>query len=122
MASWPASLPQSLFYALTRTRQSGALRSETDTGPAKQRARFTATAKRFEDASMKMTGAQLTVFYDFFEDTLGEGAASFTWIDPITDVSATLRFMAAPQDVMLAGAVDPDERIYNVTLPLELLP
>jgi len=123
MATWPASLPQTLLLeGLSRTRQPGRIRSQTDTGPAKQRARFTATAKSFDGVQVNMTGAQLTTFYTFYETTLGQGAVGFTWIDPITDASATLRFKGEPSETMLVPDATPDARLYRVMLPLEIMP
>lgn len=122
MPTWPATLPQTLLRTLTRKRQPGKIRSQMDTGPVKQRTRFTATTKMF-DASLIMTGAQLTTFYTFYEDDLGHGALSFTWVDPITDAAATLRFGdGEPEDLLLVANDDPDVRQYQVTLPLEILP
>lgn len=121
MATWPATLPQTVLSDLVRQRQAGKVRSDMDTGPAKQRARFTATTKQFT-ASLMMTGAQLTTFYTFYETTLGQGAVSFTWVDPITDASATLRFMGEPTDTLVRADDTPDDRLYSVTLPLEKLP
>ena len=123
MPTWPASLPQTLLVSLTRTRQNGKIRSSMDTGPAKQRARFTAVAKEFPDGAEYFTGAQLAIFDTFYEDDLGMGALSFTWIDPITDASATMRFgNGEPEDVCIVNDPDPDKRLYRVTLPLEILP
>jgi hypothetical protein len=123
MATWPASLPQTLLVeGLTRTRQPGRIRSDMDTGPAKQRNRFTATAKYFESAQLNLTGAQLTTFETFYVTTLGNGAASFTWIDPITDASATLRFKGEPEASLLRPDATPDNRLYRVALPLEVMP
>lgn len=121
MATWPATLPQSLDMVLKRTRQPGKIRSDMDTGPAKQRPRFTATTKQY-DASVIMTGAQLATFATFYETTLGQGADAFDWIDPITDVAASLRFMAEPEDTLLRPHENPDDRLYRVTMPLEKLP
>ena len=122
MPTWPATLPQTVLRTLTRKRQPGKLRSPMDTGAVKQRARFTASVKTFE-ASEIMTGAQLTTFYNFYEDDLGHGALSFTWVDPITDVATTLRFgEGEPEDTLIVAHDDPDLRRYSVTLPLELLP
>jgi hypothetical protein len=121
MATWPASLPQSLLLDLKRKRQGGKIRSDMDTGPAKQRARFTAAVQQYEGALL-LTGAQLATFKTFYENTLGQGAASFTWIDPITDASASLRFMEEPEDTLVRAHDDPDLRLYRVTMPLEKLP
>lgn len=121
MATWPTTLPQSLLYTLKRLRQSGKLRSDMDTGPAKQRARFTATTKEYE-GSLILTGAQLAIFATFYETTLGQGAASFTWVDPVTDVSASLRFVKEPEDTLIRADDNPNDRLYSVSMSLERLP
>lgn len=121
MASWPGTLPQEILADATRTRQAGRVRSQMDTGPAKQRARFTATTKNY-DARIILTGAQLTTFNTFYEDTLAHGTDSFTWVDPFTDASETLRFRDEPQEALIKPDPTPNSRLYSVTLPLEVLP
>ena len=123
MANWPAGLPQTLLYDLVRKRQAGKVRSTMDTGPAKQRARFTASVKEYSGA-LVLTQAQLAIFNTFYETTLGHGTDSFTWIDPYTEVSSTLRFGdGEPQDQMIRPSVTLSDRLYRVTIPsLEKLP
>lgn len=106
---------------LQRKRQSGKVRSEMDTGPAKQRPRFTATAKQY-DAVLKLTGAELAIFDSFYETDLGQGATSFTWKDPISDAAVTIRFRAEPDASLIVPHDDPDQRLYEITMPLEVLP
>lgn len=121
MPTWPATLPQSLMMPLSRERQSGKIRSQMDTGAPKQRARFTATVKNF-DAVLFMTGAQLATFDTFYETTLGQGAASFTWVDPVTGSSATLRFRGEPKDELIKPHDVANDKLWQVTMPLEKLP
>ena len=121
MPTWPASLDQTVLANLTRQRQSAKLRSSVDVGPAKQRKRYTAAVKQFQ-ASMLMTGTQLATFDAFYENDIGQGALSFDWINPVTDVTASLRFHDEPQVTLRRPDSDPNERLYMVTLPLEILP
>lgn len=121
MASWPGTLPQTILATATRTRQSGRVRSTMDSGPAKQRQRFTAVTKNY-DAQIILTGAQLTTFNTFYETTIGNGTDSFTWTDPFTGVSETLRFREDPQETILKPDATANDRLYSVTLPLEVLP
>lgn len=121
MASWPASLPQSLLYDLTEKRQAGKVRSQMDTGPAKQRKRFTAVTKEY-DGALVLTQAQVATFKTFYETTLGEGAVSFTWIDPFLDTSASLRFRDEPEITLIRPSDTLGDRLYRVTMPLEMLP
>jgi len=121
MATWPATLPQSLLLPLGRKRQPGVLRSEMETGPAKQRARFTAAVRQYV-SSIIVTQAQLSTFDTFYETTLGQGADAFTWQDPETDVSASLRFMGEPEVTMLRPNATASSRLYRITMELEKLP
>jgi hypothetical protein len=121
MANWPASLPQSLLIPLSIKRQSGKVRSTMDSGPPKQRARFTAVTQEYTSA-LVLTDAQVTTFLAFYESTLGMGAASFTWIDPVSDSAASLRFKDDPQIDLVRPHGDTTERLYNVTMSLEKLP
>ena len=123
MATWPASLPQTLLYDLTEKRQAGKVRSQMDTGPAKQRKRFTATVKEYVGALI-LTQAQLATFKTFYETTLGEGVDSFTWVDPFTEVSASLRFGDGEPEVQMVRPSDTlADRLYHVSIPsLEKLP
>lgn len=66
MATWPATLPQDMGTPLRVNHQSATLRSEMDTGPAKQRNRFTAVARQYE-TQLSFDGAQLATFYTFLK-------------------------------------------------------
>lgn len=121
MATWPATLPQTLLYDLTEKRQAGKVRSTMEQGPAKQRTRFTAVTKDY-DGSLVMTQAQIATFKTFYEDTLGQGAESFTWVDPFLDTTATLRFRDEPEITLRRPSDTLADRLYIVTLPLEQLP
>lgn len=122
MATWPASLPQTLLSTLTRKRQAGKVRTPMDVGPPKQRARYTAVTQTYE-GSLILTGAQLTTFYTFYNDTLGYGAVSFTWVDPVTDASASLRFAEdEPEDELVYPHENPNKRLYRVKMQIEKLP
>lgn len=124
MATWPASLPQTLLYDLTEKRQAGKVRSQMDTGPAKQRSRFTATTKEYAGNLPPLTQAQVATFKTFYETTLGQGTDSFTWVDPFLDTSAALRFGNGEPEIRMIRPSDTlANRLYNVTIPsLEKLP
>lgn len=121
MTAWPGTLPQSLQMTLTVKRQSGKLRSQMETGPAKQRPRFTATPLQYE-GELLMTGAELAIFRAFYDDDIGQGSGSFTWVDPIDDTPATLRFMDEYETTLVVPHDNPDNRIWRVTMPLEKMP
>lgn len=120
---WPSTLPQRIQLGVSRKRQSAKVRSQMDGGPPKQRARFTAATRTYDGAMITVTGAQLATFDSFYEDDLGFGALSFTWVDPDTNESATLRFAGdEPVSKCIVPNDDPDQRLYSLTLPLEQLP
>lgn len=121
MATWPTSLPQSVFMDFVATRQSGMIRTSMDDGPAKQRKRFSAVSKMFK-CNMILNGTQYSTFESFFESDLDFGATSFTWINPITDASATLRFTDVFTPSQLTPDADPAARLYQISMPLEVLP
>ena len=121
MASWPGTLPQTVLATAVRTRQSGRVRSSMDSGPAKQRQRFSATTKNY-DAEIIVTGAQLTTFNTFYETTLGNGTDSFTWTDPFSGASETLRFRDELEETLLKPDGTANDRLFSITLPLEVLP
>lgn len=121
MATWPASLPQALHIGATEQRQKAFIRSEMETGPHKQRRRFTA-ASRFIRGSLLLTKAQRATFDTFYETTLGEGADEFDWVDP-NDNSTTvsMRFTAVPQKQAVNGGAT-GVSLWRLGLELEILP
>jgi hypothetical protein len=91
--TWPAGLPQYFDgTSFTEARQSGALRSPMDAGPAKLRRRFTAVSVNL-DGTMLLEPAQAALLETFHRLTLAEG---------------TLAFVAGPH--------------WRATLQLEILP
>ena len=123
MANWPGTLPQTLLYDLVEKRQPGKVRSSMDTGPAKQRARFTASVKEYTGALI-LNQSQLATFNTFYETTIGMGTDSFTWVDPFTDVGINLRFGNGEPEVQMIKPSDTlSHRLYRVSIPsLEKLP
>lgn len=120
MPTYPSSLPNWKF-PLSDKADEGFIRTKMDSGPAKVRRRYSAVPRRFQ-TEMNVTGAQRDTLNTFYHDTLGEGALSFDRTDPTTDVTGSFRFLTTPGFRILAGASDPDKRIYRVTLSLEKLP
>lgn len=115
MAAWPASLPQYFQIGMTDTRQSGFLRSATDTGPYKQRKRFTAVA-RFIGGSMIITAAQRTTFETFYVTTTNQGADAFDFLDPHGFATVSVRFVEPPAFTALGNSK------WQMDLKLEVLP
>lgn len=120
MPTWPLSLPTTPLQSSYREGQQAgsAIRSNVETGPPKQRNRFTACIKPFQVA-YAMTGAQLDTFWTFYRTTLGNGALSFDGLPhPRTQAAATHRFDASNPPADSADGGDD----YIVTMNLEQMP
>ena len=120
MVAWPPTLPQKQFLGLRDERQSGRLRTSMDTGPAKQRRRFTAATRNI-GVPIVLDGAQRQTFDTFFITTLEEGVLSFDWEDPVDDTTISMRFISFPPFELISGGI-PDERMWQAVMTLEILP
>jgi hypothetical protein len=118
---WSSGLPQDQFLELSDHRQAGFVRTQTETGPAKKRLRFTAVARAVQMA-LTLTGAQRAIFDSFWIATLKEGSLPFDWKDPVGDSTVTFSFVSPPTWSLLVGNADPDKRVWQATLDLEILP
>lgn len=97
MPTWPASLPQDpSLDGYSSEDQSGMLRSEMDSGPPKQRRRFTATTENIS-LSWLMTKTQLSTFNSFYKTTLLEGSLAFDITHPVNGWTVSARFTAPAQ-------------------------
>lgn len=120
MTAWPASLPTEGFSGVGIERKTAVVRSSMDSGPAKQRARFTAAVRELQ-VPMFFTGTELQTFDTFFITTLSEGALSFDWLDPVNDSTVSMRFMEPPKFQQVSGGASAD-RVWRSTFKLEILP
>lgn len=101
MAAWPGSLPE-LEVGATETRQMGFIRTQTDTGPYKQRSRFTKAA-RFIKGTILLDATQRATFDTFYETTIVEGSGEFDWTDPADQSTVSFRFVTPPSFTYLVG-------------------
>ena len=123
MAIWPESLPGPQLDSISVTVQDTALRSVMDAGPGKVRRRFTAAAKYYklswlfpehevkymlEGTTSEQTHSPIDVFEYFYEVTLLNGTATFSWPDP---------FKTKPLQVLGATGDDPIPPAYSVRYP-----
>jgi hypothetical protein len=101
--AWPGSLQQLLNEANFGLKVGEtAIRSEMDVGPAKVRRRFTHPINTFS-ASINLTTAEYTTFYNFFNTTLAGGTLPFEFDHPITQVTTEFRFVEPPTISSLGG-------------------
>lgn len=120
MDVWPATLPS--FGAGTSIQDDESrITSSMDSGPASVRNRFTAISQTVK-TSMVMTGAQLTIFNTFLRTTLQHGSLSFTWINPITGASETVRFKKKPEWTCVMPSSDVNSRLWSAQMELEITP
>jgi hypothetical protein len=121
MAIWPGTLPQYFEVGVQDTRQQGFIRSQTETGPYKQRKRFTATS-RFLSGTMLLTGTQRATFETFYKTTLSEGTDEFDFIDPADFSTVSVRFAAVPTLSGVAGGGTAGTAQWRMDMALEVLP
>jgi hypothetical protein len=121
MANWPAALPQKMFLGTQIGDDETRLITPMDSGPSSMRNRFTARTQTVK-TNMVLTGSQLAIFQTFYRTTLNNGASSFTWTDPTDGNSVTIRFKTPTMWTCVKPDLDPDSRIWQSTLDLEIQP
>ncbi len=116
MATWPSILPQVPLQAgYSEKSANNSIRSSMDVGPAKTRARISAGVREHK-VQFVLTEAELTIFEEFYADTLLSGSVSYVWNHPRTKVDGVWRIKAVPEwESVGAGN-------YHLALELELLP
>lgn len=117
---WPASLPVDFLQGGFKESQpaGAALRSNVDSGPAKQRRRYSALNLPFTGV-MSMNSAQLDDFWLFYRETLGNGALVFEGLPHMrTKAAVRHRFnVSSPPEDMADGGDS-----YLVSMTLEIVP
>jgi len=121
MPTWPGSLPEYFEVGVQDTRQQGFIRSQTETGPYKQRKRFTATS-RFLSGTMLLTGTQRATFDTFYKTTISEGTDAFDFIDPADFSTISARFVSPPSLSAVAGGGTAGTGQWRIEIVLEVLP
>lgn len=117
MPTWPDTLPEIELDGYQEQEQSGAIRTDMDSGPAFQRQRFSATTTRIS-ASITVTADQYATLKQFRNFDCAQGSIPFDWVHPITDEPVTMRFVVGNQ--LSISALGNDQ--YKVNLSLEILP
>lgn len=88
--TWPLSLPQTPERGFSEQNGVNIIRTQTDTGPAKQRRRAASAAKM--SVSFLMTTAQVAVFEDFVLNSL-KGVARFYFKHPRLQATKEVRIV-----------------------------
>lgn len=112
---WPSSLPQALDSdAYQETPPDLTVSSDTDSGPAKRRRRFSAGVTAIKGSIKPLTKEQAGTLVSFYLDDL-QSVLRFSWVHPRTGAAAEFRFRAPPE-ISSRGAT------YIAALDLEILP
>lgn len=119
MPTFPSTIP--LPLPVSGSPESGTIRTNMDTGYAKVRRRFTAVVEPIS-FQLRVTGTQFETLRDFFTDDTLSGSLAFDMNDPKDDVTKEYRFTSNIGWNLVSGASGPDDRVYDVTLNMELLP
>lgn len=76
MAVFPSTLPKPSISDYSGTTEQAFIRTDFDSGYARQRQRFTATPQ-YRTVQWLLTAAQMATFKNFFYNTIGLGANWF---------------------------------------------
>ena len=89
---WPGTLPSFVAQGgFSESPPDQSIETPTSAGPGKSRRNQTGTQRPIK-AVLECSLAQVAIFDDFWLTTLAGGTLQFTWVNPRTQVSATLRF------------------------------
>ncbi len=77
MAAWPSTLPKPRIQNYTGTTELAFIRTDFDSGFARQRQRFTAVP-HYRQVQWLFSPEQMEIFKDFFKDDIGYGATFFS--------------------------------------------
>lgn len=118
---WPATLPQRpLADSFEERWGATVLRTQMDTGAAKQRPRYSAAVEPLQ-VSYRMTPAQVETLRAFVRDTLAGGALPFEMTHPRTGATVTVRIVAGPDGPVTLRPWQAGVR-WIAALKLEILP
>ena len=93
-AAWPTGVPDDFESSgFAYDADSGLVRSDMDSGPAKVRRRFTSVPKNMK-GTIVMTRAQFALWETWFEDVIYHGSLSFTMTDPVNGGTMTVRIVS----------------------------
>ena len=114
---WPASLQDILDSdSFQLNMGDNLIRSETDSGIAKVRPRYTRSVDVYT-ASIRMSYSQWSTLETFYKTTLSFGSKTFNFDHPFTGSPAEWRFLSPPAIAPLGnGGLE-----YRVSLNWELL-
>lgn len=102
-ATWPATLQQYLNRAeFSQSPQDSNIRTTTETGPPKNRRRFTDPVE-FMSCQIWVKNTDFGDFRTFYYTTLQDGSLTFNFDDPITGTTEEWRFHEPYRATPLGG-------------------
>ncbi len=117
VVSWPVGLPQVPQKGFTESIGISVVRSQTDTGPAKQRVR----AKRPSELNLNffLTASQTETLETFVKDTI-KGVSRFQFTHPRTQATVNVRIIPQSGEFYQLQYLGPG--YYNASMKFEVLP
>lgn len=115
MSTWPADLPSPYVNGYTVAPEKSFIRTEMDSGPARQRQRFTAVPTMVQ-AGWRFTPEQMVTFREYFKTDINQGTDWFQMELDIGDgrVTYDVRFTEPWQAGRMPGGV------WDVTAKIEV--
>lgn len=104
MAVFPTTLPKPSIADYSGTTEQAFIRTDFDSGYARQRQRFTNTPQ-YRSVQFVFSATQMAIFKDFFYNTIGLGANWFEMTLDVGDgmVNYDCRFNAPYEDIMVSS-------------------
>lgn len=96
------------------------IRSQMDTGPAKQRRRSTVAVRSMSLAFSPLSEEQVNALNAFIETELAGGALAFDMPHPVTEAVGRFRIIGGADALWSQQPVGRDA--YRISLTMELLP
>lgn len=115
MAVWPTSLPKPNIDDYSGTQEQAFIRTDFDSGYARQRQRFTATPQ-FRNVKWLLSTSEMATFKDFFYNSIGLGTDWFEMNLNIGDgiVNYDCRFKEPYNDSLVSA------NLWQVSAKLEV--
>ncbi len=113
--AWPASLPQAPLFGYNEEIGEVKVRTQTDSGPAKVRRRFTESVDRMT-WGLALTESQFGDLLTFYKTTTSHGSQRFEITHPRTAALVEVRLVGPP------SFSNPKPNLYKGSLVFEILP
>jgi len=129
--AWPGTLPEYMPIETQESADDNVIKTEMDMGPRKVRRRFTALVRFLDPPPDRyiFTEAQKDTLLTFHDTTLKHGSLSFNWVsngptkefDGVT-TATSFRFDGRPEVKLIVTGSSSANRLYRVSMRLEILP